>query len=72
MGQRQFPLDGSNTIPTGKASLLFPEGGGPLGTRCSEATYDMGLRTNLPVSLNHGHICYEYVPNFAELRTRLR
>ena len=61
MGQRQFPLL--------RPRCNFQRGGGgPLGTRCSAATYNMGWGMNLPVSLSHGHIGCESLPDFAELQ----
>ena len=49
MSQRQFQLL--------RPRYNFRKGVGvPLGTRCSAAAYDMGPRTNLPVSLSRGHI----------------
>ena len=55
MGQTQFQLL--------RPCCNFRMGGGvPLGTRCSAATYDMGPRTNLPVSLSRGHILTPPLP----------
>ena len=40
-----------------------------LGTKCSAVTYDMGFATNLPISLSHGHICCECLPDCTELQS---